>query len=200
MQRAVAQHPDLLRPPGMASLDWRSPLAEDDHAEYRDASFLDRLGLGAHREALAAFWPTRGPQWDGLALGPDGAVILAEAKAHVREFLSPPSAASEKSRGKIDAAFAAVRGDLDVTTRTDWCEVFYQYANRLAHLWFLRREGVDAHLLLVGFLGDADMGGPRTAEAWRAAYLCADHALGLRHGHALRPFIHHVYPEVATLT
>jgi hypothetical protein len=50
-------------------IEWRSPLAEDDYAEYRDQCFLDRLGIKPSIP-LEFFWPSRGPQWDGLARTP----------------------------------------------------------------------------------------------------------------------------------
>lgn len=283
MQRAVAWRPDVLQPEALPPLDWVSPLAWDDFAEYRDAAFLARLGLDNLATALAAFWPRRGPQWDGLARF-DGGVVLAEAKAHLAEFDTPASAAGATSVAQIAAAFAKVQADLQhgpalldsefaasetsgpaislsalsVPAKSDpsvkglrepasatprktapspgvaaapaadpvtpghaslsrprtvaapqekdrpdpprWDRVYYQYANRLAHLWFLRAQGVDAHLLLIGFLGDTERGGPGEAKDWDAAYRRADAALGLPRRHALTPFIHHLSPDTAVLT
>jgi hypothetical protein len=73
-------------PPG--AIDWRSPRSDDEHAEYRDARFLETLGLGGLKDDLAAFWPARGPQWDALGVAPGGKVILVEAKAHAGEMAS----------------------------------------------------------------------------------------------------------------
>lgn len=197
LQRAVACRPDLLQPAALPPLVWVSPLAGDDFAEYRDAAFLARLGLGHLAPALAGFWPRRGPQWDALARF-DGGVVLVEAKAHLPEFESPPSAAGPTSRARIAQAFAQVQEGLGLAP-SDWSQRFYQYANRLAHLWWLRAQGVEAHLLLAGFLGDTDLAGPATPEPWRAAYARADATLGLPSGHALAPFVHHVFPPVAAL-
>jgi len=194
----VALRPDLLQPPGLPPVTWLSPLAEDNFAEYRDGAFLDRLGLPALRPELARFWPARGPQWDALGrAGP--ACILLEAKAHVAEFLSPSSAAQAASRAKIGSALGEVRQALAVSVATDWSETFYQFANRLAHLWWLRRLGVEAHLVFASFLGDAEMGGPEHRETWQAAFRTAEHALGLKPRHALAPFVHHVWPDVRLL-
>lgn len=97
------------------------------------------------------FWPARGPQWD--ALGVSGqTVVLVEAKAHIGELLSPASAASRGSLARIDAAMNTVRSALDVAGGAEWSQRFYQLANRIAHLHFLRARGVDARLLLVGFI------------------------------------------------
>ena len=80
--------------------------------------------------------------------------------------------------------------------RAPWAVHFYQLANRLAHLHFLRRHDVPAWLILVGFLGDRDMKGPSSIEAWEAAYDVAFHVMGIPRKHALSPYIVHVHPAV----
>jgi hypothetical protein len=40
------------------------------------------------------------------------------------------------------------------------------YANRLAHLTFLREQGVKAWLVFVYFYGDSEMSGPTSPEEW----------------------------------
>ncbi len=199
LQIAVAAAPQRLQPPGLAPLTWRSPLADDDHAEYRDAAFLERLGLGHLAPALAAFWPRGGPVWDGLATCADG-VVLVEAKAHLREALSTPCAARDPdSRARIAAALGQAREALGARGGGDWMEVFYQSANRLALLWWLNAQGVRAHLLMVGFLGDAGMRGPATPEAWQAMARAIRQALGLPEAHPLRDRVHWVHPPVEGL-
>ena len=201
IQRAVAERWPELEAPVMAwtaadSIEWVSPLAADSYAEYRDASFLDVLGLGQLVPALGEFWPQRGPQWDALArLGTDG-VLLVEAKAHIREFLSPGTSAGEKSRSTIERRLEECALFLGASRKAAWAETFYQYTNRLAHLWFLRQHGVNAYLALVGFVGDGDMAGPASGETWDAAYLVASYALGLPERHALSKFIIKVHPQV----
>ena len=199
LQIAVEAAPALLQPPTLAPLDWLSPRADDDRAEYRDGGFLQRLGLADHAPALADFWPRGGPVWDGLARCADG-VVLVEAKAHLREALSTPCAAADPaSRARIGAALDQARRGLGARGGCDWMQVFYQSANRLAHLWWLNARGVRAHLLMIGFVGDADMQGPASAEAWQALALATGHALGLPEAHPLRHRVHWVHPEVAPL-
>src|SRR5262245_46671097 len=89
---------------GLGPIEWRSPLRDDDFAEYRDAAFLDRLGITLPRRPLEGFWPRGGPQWDGLGKAASGEVILVEAKAHLNELYSPASAASESSLAAIQLA------------------------------------------------------------------------------------------------
>src|SRR5690349_21673414 len=111
IQKLVQYHPSLLdarlQDVGAlevgGSLTWVSPLDSDQFAEYRDEDFLDRLGLGRHAKELRAFWPNRGPQWDGLATNGNGKVFLFEAKAHAAEMASTCQAGSA-SRQRILAA------------------------------------------------------------------------------------------------
>lgn len=202
IQRAVAEQWDSLERPiataGVAGeVEWVSPLAEDGYAEYRDTDFLVRVGLGHLAPELAEFWPPRGPQWDALGRSRSGAVILVEAKSHIAEFCTPGTSAGVASRTRIADRLGEVAMALGSRDGARWCDRFYQYANRIAHLHFLRAAGVDARLLLVGFLDDIGMDGPTSAEAWQAAYQVSDHALGLPRKHALTPFIIHAYPSVA---
>ena len=198
LQLAVNQRPAVLQCGQIGKIEWLSPLAADNFAEYRDAAFLDRLGLSRLARDLKAFWPARGPQWDALGRAGD-CVVLVEAKAHLDEFFSPPTRASGSSREKIRAAFDLVGEALGATGGADWTDRFYQYANRLAHLYFLRGGGVDASLLFVDFVNDEDMRGPKDPAEWLAAFRAADDALGLPKRHPLRDFVFHVFPDVRRL-
>lgn len=181
------------------TIEWRSPLESDDFAEYRDGAFLALVGLDHLRAELAAFWPLRGAQWDALAVGSGGQVVLVEAKAHVGEMCSPPSGASDASLQLIQKSLASCAEKLGAKAgHADWSGHFYQMANRLAHLQFLHDNNVKAYLVLVNFLNDAEMGGPTTIEAWEAAYQVAFHALGLSKRHVLSRHVLHVYPDFRT--
>jgi hypothetical protein len=201
IQRAVAERwPELEQPlrqrARAAEITWRSPLESDSFAEYRDSSFLEAVGLSDLKSALASFWPQRGPQWDALGTFGERSVVLVEAKSHIREFCSPGTGASAGSRSLIEARLADCAKTIGAKPKAAWADTFYQLANRLAHLGFLRSQGIDAYLLLVGFLDDKAMGGPNSAETWDAAYLVAYYALGLPARHKLSPFIVHAHPRV----
>ncbi|MCT4555905.1 MAG: hypothetical protein N4A53_14550 [Pelagimonas sp.] len=198
LQRAVNLSPQHLQPTRLPQITWLSPLADDDFAEYRDSAFLHRLELDHLENELNAFWPKRGPQWDALGLTNQGPVIV-EAKAHVQEFLSPPSQAGRASLEKIQRAFEMVQSDLKISSPSDWARTFYQYANRLAHLWWLRDNGVDASLLFVSFIHDTDMKGPKDSETWEALFSAANHALGLTNCPALMKHVYHVTPDIRAL-
>lgn len=198
IQRAVAHRPDLLQPDRLSDIAWVSPLQTDDFAEYRDAAFLDRIGQNALTNSLSDFWPSRGPQWDALGLCAEGPVLV-EAKAHIAEFFSPASQAKGASLEKIQNAFCEMQTAEKITTTCDWSQHYYQYANRLAHLWWLRRNGVNAHLLFVSFLNDEDMSGPTHPEAWEAAFDSANYVLGVSKRASLLKYVRHVTPDVREL-
>lgn len=185
-----------------AELDWRSPLADDDYAEYYGSAFLDRVGLGHHAAALKRFWPSRGPQWDALAVvRRDGSdrpgVLLVEGKSHVGEMLSGSSCAAAPgsvSRTLIESSLGWAQERLGVQGKSpaDWCGPLYQNANRLAMLLWLHSLGVRAWFAHLLFVGD-DTTGPAGADDWAAAVKTANDELGLTGvtvpgaGHVLLP-------------
>jgi hypothetical protein len=175
-------------------VEWLSPLEQDDYAEYRDQAFLDRLGVAAGSVPLKSFWPRQGPQWDGLARTDAGHLILVEAKAHVSEMVSTPTGAAGKSLALIQESLDETKRFLRSHAKVDWSTCFYQYTNRLAHLYFLReRARLPAYLLFVYFLNDSDVGGPATQSEWEGAIELLEVFLGVqRHrlsDHILRTFI-----------
>ena len=151
------------------TIRWLSPRAEDDFAEYRDQAFLDLLGIKLTETTLQDFWPSRGPQWDALGRIDGKAYFLVEAKAHVSEILSSSQAKTPASKSLITKSleetdrFLNLKPDIDLTTG------FYQYANRLAHLYLLRQlNNVPAYLVFVYFVNDTTHI-PTNRDEWRGA-------------------------------
>ena len=190
LQLAVNRCPNVLDEAVAKAIDldqgetikWVSPLESDSFIEYRDQAFLERLSISPQHRPLEEFWPRRGPVWDGLARTSGGRCLLIEAKANIPEFDSSSTRASEEPLRKIRQAFDETRTFLGVSADTDWSKCFYQYANRLAHLYFLRElNKVDAALVFVYFLGDTTVPGrnPVTREGWEAAIGLATHHLGV---------------------
>ena len=127
----------------------------------------------------------------------NGEVLLVEAKAHVAEMCSPGTSARPESRAKIADCLANLAGRLGAgENRAPWTDHFYQIANRLAHLHFLRDNDVPAYLVFVNFLNDAEMGGPTTEEVWKAAYGVAFRVMGLGKRHPLSRFVIDVFPDL----
>jgi hypothetical protein len=157
--------------PAIGELEWRVPLAQDDYAEPRDAKFLKAIGRADLRESLKEFWPNGGPVWDGLAATPTGGVVLVEGKSHPGEFRSAMKAKDPDSVAKIRAALALTieRLQLDADPMT-WATRYYQSANRLAHLYWLRAQNVDAWLVNLLFCNDVTQGQLSTSRTeWDAA-------------------------------
>ncbi len=172
LAQGIIQRSPGLQAHGARDLDWLSPLPADGYQEYRD-DFLQVLGLARHEPALRAFWPSMGPQWDGLARvkGAAPGVVLVEAKAHPDEMNSHCGAKDPESVRLITAALERAQRALGVQPdgpgpRT-WMERHYQLANRLAFLRFMIEDlGVPTWLVLVLFLNDRSYK-PTTLEAWQ---------------------------------
>ena len=183
VQHSVNEGSDILGAEiGIGPIQWRSPLASDEYAKYRDSSFLDLLGIALPRRPLSSFWPARGPQWDALGRAQSGEIILVEAKAHVSEILSPASQASEDTLPLIRTSLAeAAVGMGALPGAVDWSQRFYQYTNRLAHAYLLRElNGVPTLLVFLYFIGDREMDGPESRREWDAALAVLHEALGRR--------------------
>ena len=165
------------------TIEWLSPLESKAFTEYRDLAFLERLGISPQHRQLEDFWPPQGPVWDGLARTSGGRYLLIEAKANIPELDTSPTGATRTSLHKIRKALDETREFLGVRSKTDWSKCFYQYANRLAHLYFLRElNKVDATLVFVYFMGDTTVSGkdPVSFEGWQTAIGLATHHLGIQ--------------------
>ena len=182
-------------------IEWVSPLADDDFAEYRDACFLDKLGVSLNDVPLDAFWPSQGPQWDALGKTRGGQIILLEAKAHVDESISSCKAEREKSRALIGKSLESVKSYVGARPSADWMENFYQYGNRLAHLYLLRHlNGVPAFLVNLYFLNAVEMiqhGNtvPNVVAEWEAAIAKQEGFLGIPPKHALSRYAIHAFVD-----
>jgi hypothetical protein len=206
IQQLITRRPQLIAerlavagvvPPGV-NVEWRSPLEADDWAEYRDSAFLERIGHAELASELKDYWPTGGPQWDGLAVVGD-TVLLIEAKAHVGELGSSCAAKAPAARRLIEKSLGATKLALGAEPNADWMSGYYQLANRLAHLSFLRGRGVDARLVLLQFTGETGMPTPSSLASYRSAFEGAMKHLGLDKVSPV-PGLVEVYIDVAELS
>jgi hypothetical protein len=161
-----------------SSIRWVSPLAADNHSEYRDREFLEIIGAGHLAPKLAEFWPRGGPCWDALARLDGGGCVLVEAKSHVPEVYGKPCGAAGGSLSLIQSSLAQTKEWLGVNQDADWLGRLYQSANRLAYLYFLREIGkVDAFLANVYFTGDQRS--PTTRQEWDTGIKAVGEQLGI---------------------
>jgi hypothetical protein len=174
-------------------IQWCSPRVDDDYAEYRDNAFLDLLEVKLAKVPLTDFWPKRGPQWDALARSTSGKLFLIEAKSHIPELISSMQADNKNSRERIGSSLNRTKDFLNAKSKFDWSSCFYQYTNRLAHLYLLRElNQLPAYLVFVYFVNDADMHGPKTINEWKSALILLHSCLGLGR-HKLDKFITDVF-------
>ena len=206
IQKLVNDKPEILNSriksalvlPGEENIEWLSPLKRFGYTEYRDQAFLNALNIKLDKFSLVQFWPKRGPRWDGLGRSSSGKLFLVEAKSHIPELFSSMSTKSEKSARKIHDSLEATQTYLGVDTNVDWSQYFYQYANRIAHLYLLRKNDFQGYLVNVFFLNDAEMNGPTTAAEWKNAKKIL-HAYLVLEKHEMQDFITDVYVDVNEL-
>lgn len=194
LDRAIA---GSLTVPLKQPIEWLSPLQVTGYAEYRDIAFLKCLGLSQHAAALREFWPMSGPRWD--ALGRAGnTYFLVEAKANVPELISDCQASSPQSRDMITESMRRAQQWLGARPRIDWVTSFYQYANRLAHLYFMREIAKeDAYMVFLYILNDPTHI-PTSRVEWRGALGLQKLLLGLG-GRPYRDYVISVFAEAADI-
>lgn len=204
----INQHPQMLHDriaarfqwPEEDETKWLSPLADDEFAEYRDECFLSRLDVQPPNVALADFWPHGGPRWDGLGRTRGGRLLLIEAKAYIEEAVTSPCGARERSLLLIQRSLNQLKAFLRSGSPHDWSRLYYQYANRLAHLYFLRElNGLDAYLVFVYFCHAPDVPEASSEQEWQAANRLLKCTLGLGRSHRLSRYIAEVFIDVREL-
>ena len=207
IQKLVNEKPDLLNSlirtqldlPETDTITWVSPTAEDGYAEYQDQAFFDLLDIKLSKISLSDFWPSRGPVWDGLGKSETGKVFLVEAKSHISEVLSPGTGAGVKSLRKIKKSLDETKSFLNSNSEHDWTSTFYQYTNRLAHLYLLRTLNViPTYLVFVYFVNDKEMNGPQSIDEWNGALSLLKSYLGISR-HKLSKYITDIFIDVEML-
>ena len=175
--------------------EWMSPKKEDEFAEYRDNDFLEMLGITGCQSKLFKFWPKGGPQWDALGKLKNEFYFIVEAKANIPEITSSCQATSENSKTKINNSVIRTKQFLNITSGKNWLDGFYQYANRLCHLYFLRELcGVNAYLIFVYFCNDTTHI-PTSIEQWHGAIELQKYLMALGR-HQLQQYIVEIFVNI----
>lgn len=182
---------------GQTALEWRSPRLASDFREL-SSDLWTELDLPAPDPVSDGFWPSRQPRWDAVAVveGPHETrgVVLVEAKSHANELASSCTASSPVSRETIRRSLERAKSYLGVPETVDWMSGYYQAANRLAFLYYLRaRRQIPTWLFFVHFLGDEfEVDGvpqrcPKSEDEWKPTLSEMHTRLGLPECH---PFTH----------
>jgi hypothetical protein len=178
-------------------IDWRSP-RPPKYAECRNGRALALLGLHDLRPALARFWPSRGPVWDALGVDTtSGERFFVEAKAHIPELVSPPTAARGEPLRRIRGRLSDLKRSLGSRTAADWTGPFYQYSNRLAYLDWLRGQGVAAYLISIYFTDAPDVPEPASRPQWEGALRVLRAYLGISK-HPLKAYAVDLFLDAST--
>lgn len=96
----------------------------------------------------------------------------------------------------------ATRRALGVTSGGAWTEDYYQAANRIALLHFLRDRNLNVHLVFLYFTGDRmDLGAPGricpvSESGWQSAIAAQAAHLGIDHDAPIKDFIHSLFLPV----
>jgi hypothetical protein len=81
----------------------------------------------------------------------------------------------------IQGALNETKTALGAVPGLDWSLRFYQYANRLAHAYFLQElNSIPTMLVFLYFVGDTEMKGPATRAEWESAIEVLHEAMGIR--------------------
>lgn len=151
----------ILKETGLEIIEWldfrfRTSKGGWHDAEMKGVEFIQDKSLG---KAWKQFWPQTGnvQNWDAVAKVMNRGNeewLLVEAKSHLGEEKSDCGAVADESKTMIKRVFSEVKKYLGVDDKQDWESKYYQYANRIAFLYFLQRHNNSAHLLFIYFLGD----------------------------------------------
>ena len=184
------------------NIRWVSPIRDKEYREYYGSSFIKKLGITLDKCLLGSFWPTsgRGATWDGLAIAGESSLLL-EAKSHISELgnsNSGGSKATPESLKKICASLDLTKRHMGVSKAFDWARSpYYQYANRLAHLYLLRElNDIPAFLVMLYFLNSGQVGAPSSATVWQMAIEGEERALGIPKNHPLSDYVISVFLDV----
>ncbi len=168
-------------------LRWASPLEHECFVEYYDQGFLRAIEHPELTDKLSKFWPSPGAHWDALATVEFGSgpaskgVVIVEAKSYRLEIFGNGCGAREPNRTLIGQSMERTRSWLGVPDDIEdwkWTGPLYQYANRLAHLYFLRQAGIPSWLVNIYFVDD-DSERPAGYSEWQELLVEAKDELGL---------------------
>ena len=181
------------------NIEWLSPKSNDKFAEFSEDEFICKLQLNLKKK-LIEFWPKGGPQWDALGKTDTNEIFLIEAKANIREIVTSPTGAKNKtSLDLINKSLKETKSYLNIKNEIDWSGEFYQYTNRISHLYFLRViNKIKAYLINIYFINDKSVNGPSSKKEWLAALMVLKNYLGVGR-HKLSKYMIDLFIDVEDL-
>lgn len=196
---------------GGQAVEWLDFGFSQENAPLRDDREFVRLDFiqdAQIQEKWKSFWPRTGSaqNWDAVGqiyFGDTTEWLLVEAKGHIGEIESKCGAISKDSQQliysaleKTSKAFGNSRQPIE-----NWLAPYYQYANRLAVLYFLIKECVPAikcRLLFIYFYGENRKGCdcPQSEQEWLPAIQKMTEWLGIDNKNELKQRVHYLFLPV----
>jgi hypothetical protein len=182
------------------------PLKDDK--EFIGLEFINDAQV---QEKWKLFWAQKGnpPNWDAVGnirFDNHDEWLLVEAKGHINEIESKCGAKNLTSKRKIVSALDKTRRAFgNQKSVENWLEPYYQYANRLAVLYFLMKEcvpSVNARLLFIYFYGEnrKNLECPQNEQEWLPAIQRMNDHLGIDKSCELAKRIHYLFLPVNPLS
>lgn len=197
---------------GMKVKDWldlkfsEKKIKLDLDDEYEGLEFLNENQRSGTEIKWKDFWPASGKQqnWDAVGKvinGTNKKWLLVEAKANVEECKSWCKAKPASENGGRDQILETMEEVIKATTQTKsidpeiWLNKYYQYANRLAVLYFLTKNGIDTNLLFIYFVGDQIEGKncPSSVNQWKSIVATIHEHLNIDTQSELMQRVKHLY-------
>ncbi|OQA91427.1 MAG: hypothetical protein BWY26_00972 [Elusimicrobia bacterium ADurb.Bin231] len=138
--------------------EWISPLSNYKYKEY-SGGFLESLGLRHLKESYKDFWPLRTAHWDALAKIDDGTILLFESKSHTGELKSRCRAndsSINQIKKSLKGTYDWLKNGQNQFNEHAWLNKYYQFANRLAHLYYFRGQKHMNNIWLVNIYFEND--------------------------------------------
>jgi len=160
---------------GEGNITWLSPLADDKYKEYQLNNKCMSNKLALDKNTFSSWWPfLRQPQWDAIGKTDKRKIILVEAKAHLKETVSPCTAIPENKK-IIQESLKQTHDKLSAVKLFDekiWMNKYYQIANRLL-FWINLQSKLETNLIFLNFINIPcvdERRPPATAEEWDNHY------------------------------
>lgn len=171
-------------------------------AELKGLEFLNNYG--ELKNNWETFWPVGSGihNWDAVGWvysGEDKELLLIEAKANIQEVVSNCQAKDKDSIKKIRHSLELVKKGLGVNAENDWAKKYYQFANRMAILYFLHQHSIPAHLVFIYFIGDRSgkrRTCPQSTSEWKSILKDQKEYMGLPKGHPLEARIQELFLRI----
>lgn len=167
LQCLVKEHKSLLDEKLGVNLTWISPIESTQFQEYQLNGKFISTEVGLPSNAFDSFWPSRQPQWDGLAMDDEhNTLYLIETKSHLSEIKSGNYLAKDPNE-KQKANYRLKQNTIinikkHYHSNADdklWLNSYYQITNRLVFLQKMKELSFvakynDVRLIFLNFEND----------------------------------------------